>query len=115
MSSINEMLGSLKWVMNCLLYDGNEDREKLLSLLQYYRAINDILLDLLGTAIGEKELDDDIKALLFNGYYTYVKSYNILLMIACGPPNLNKTVKEELLKIISEDDDSLDRGFEEIY
>lgn len=108
MKDLNEMLYAVKWITCGLLYDGGEDRERLISLLNYYRVINNILIDLLklaGDIIKDKKVDNHLVMTLFDGYYTYIKAFNTLLCMSSKLPDLDKDLKKELLTIISRMED----------
>lgn len=104
MKDLNEMLYAVRLITSGLLHDGGEEKERLQSFLDYYRAVNSILIDLLelaGNIIKDRKPDDPLVMTLFDGYYTYIKAFNTLLSISSRLPDLDKNLKDELLNVIS--------------
>ena len=88
----------------------DDDRGVLLSYLQYYKILNEVLVEALSVKLAleeGKEINQFILVDLFSWYARYVKVYEILLNIE-ATINLSKKEKNKILKIIQDIDDSTD-------
>ena len=74
-----ELIRAIKGIaLNTLNGDTEDSREMQSNLLRYYKCLNEVLVTMLECTL--EKVDGKIIANLLNGYYYYVRSYNLLIL-----------------------------------
>lgn len=93
-----ELIRAIKGIaLNTLNGDTEDSREMQSNLLKYYKCLNEVLITMLECAL--ERVDDKLIANIINGYYYYVKAYNLLIVSKSIGAEKSQEEKEKILMI----------------
>lgn len=102
MINVDEITPIVKGLMYSKIFYKEDEKERLVASLKYYRVINEVLCDMLEAKESlkeDQEFNTYLLANMFDWYATYVRAYELILQTD-KLTKISKKEKEEIRKLV---------------